>query len=116
MSKGSGQPITDPFLALMRSVFWKDRPPSVQDGTFAVTWALEHAIEANPGGINGPIRVAVLERGTTSGASLSARFLDDWELEEHKENIAAAKDQLRALAARQEPGRQPPGAPKVGPS
>ena len=47
---GSGQPITDPFLALMRSIFWGDGLPTVQDGTFAVTWALEHAIEVNPGG------------------------------------------------------------------
>ena len=62
VSKGSGQPITDPFLALMRSVFWKSRPPTVQDGKFAVTWALEHAVEVNPGGINGPIQVAPLER------------------------------------------------------
>ena len=37
VSKGSGQPITDPFLALMRSVFWKNRPPTVRDGTFALT-------------------------------------------------------------------------------
>ena len=38
VSMGSGQPITDPFLALMRSVFWKDGLPTVQDATFAVTF------------------------------------------------------------------------------
>src|SRR5271166_4566238 len=28
-SAGSGQPITDPFLALFRSIFWKDAVPSI---------------------------------------------------------------------------------------
>jgi 20S proteasome alpha/beta subunit len=61
-SMGSGQPITDPFLALMREVFWSLGRPSVQDATFAVTWALDHAIKINPGGINAPVRIAVLEK------------------------------------------------------
>jgi len=30
-SMGSGQPITDPFLALMREVFWQNGLPSIQD-------------------------------------------------------------------------------------
>jgi 20S proteasome alpha/beta subunit len=37
-SMGSGQPITDPFLAFMREVFWGRSLPTVQDATFAVTW------------------------------------------------------------------------------
>lgn len=27
---------------------------SCQDGIFATVWAIQHAIEVNPGGINGP--------------------------------------------------------------
>ena len=39
--------ITDPFLALMRNVYWKDDLPTLNEGAFAVTWTLEHAIETN---------------------------------------------------------------------
>src|SRR5437868_5346019 len=61
VSLGSGQPITDPFLGLMRRVFWGDTPPHLNDAIFAVTWSLKHVIELNPGGINGPQQIAVLD-------------------------------------------------------
>lgn len=88
-SMGSGQPITDPFLALMREVFWRSGLPTVQDATFAVTWALEHAVQVNPGGINGPVRIAVLER---HAGKLRARLLDEDDLQEHRQNIEQAKE------------------------
>ena len=44
-SMGSGQPITDPFLALMREVFWDQGLPTIQDATFAVAWALGRAVK-----------------------------------------------------------------------
>lgn len=47
---------------LMREISWSGGPPNVQDATFAVTWALDHAVTCNPGGINAPVRIAVLER------------------------------------------------------
>src|SRR5262249_18488183 len=91
-SMGSGQLITDPFLALMREVFWSSGPPTVQDATFAVTWALDHAVAVNAGGINAPVRVGVMER--VEGKYV-ARILDDIDLQEHRENIGQAKDLLR---------------------
>jgi hypothetical protein len=94
-SMGSAQPITDPFLALMRNVFWHKSPPTVPDALWAATWALDHAIEVNPGGVNGPVQMAVLER--TDKAQLRARVLEDGELGEHRQNIQAAKDALRKL-------------------
>jgi 20S proteasome alpha/beta subunit len=97
-SMGSGQAITDPFLALMREVFWDKGPPTVQDATFAATWALDHAIQVNPGGINGPVRIAVMEK--TSG-KYRAKMLDEAELEEHRQNIQQAKERLRAFPALQ---------------
>jgi len=97
-SMGSAKPITDPFLALMRKAFWTSGPPLVHDAVFAVTWALEHAVEVNPGGVNDPIRIAVLER---QGRSLKARLLSDDELLEHKQNVAAAYNALRKFRDRQ---------------
>lgn len=107
-SMGSGQPITDPFLALMREVFWGKVPPTVQDATFAVTWALDHAIQVNPGGINGPARIAVLEK---SSGKYRARMLDDAALEEHRQNIQQAKERLRAFPASQ--SADAPGTPEI---
>ncbi|MFY9824020.1 MAG: hypothetical protein WAM82_21760 [Thermoanaerobaculia bacterium] len=97
-SMGSAKPITDPFLALMRKAFWTSGPPVVHDAVFAVTWALEHAVEVNPGGVNDPIRISVLER---QGGSLKARLLSDDELLEHKLNVAAAYNALRRFRDRQ---------------
>lgn len=91
-SMGSGQPITDPFLAFVKRVFFPNAQPSLKEGLFMVTWALMHAIELNPGGINGPPQIAVLERGKDSA---SARLLHDEELDEHKGSVEAAEEYLR---------------------
>jgi hypothetical protein len=94
-SMGSAQPITDPFLAFIREVFWQTGPPTVQEATFAVTWTLDHAVSVNPGGVNGPVRIAVLEFGEKG--QLLARLLTEPELEEHRQLIEAAKVSLRAI-------------------
>lgn len=94
-SMGSAQLITDPFLAFMREVFWCKGQPSVQDATLAVTWTLDHAVAINPGGVNGPVRVAVLEPGDKG--HFFARLLADSELEEHRQLIFEAKDRLRRI-------------------
>ena len=98
VSMGSGQQITDPFLAFIRNVFWGDNLPSIQDAIFAATWALQHAIEVNPGGINEPIRIGVLERTSSNSAKFSARLLEDIDLEEHKNYISSSKKALREHA------------------
>ena len=90
-SMGSTQPITDPFLALMREIFWPKGQPTVQEATLAVTWTLDHAIAVNPGGVNGPARIAVLE---SNGDGFRARILADDELNEHRSWIEDAKRQL----------------------
>ena len=37
-SMGSGQPITDPFLALLKRVFWREVQPLVDEAVFAASW------------------------------------------------------------------------------
>lgn len=96
VSMGSGQPITDPFLGLMRRVFWKNSIPRLNDGVFAVSWALEHAIDVNPGGIKGPQQIAVL--APTSG-KLSARLMDDSEIAEHIDSVRGAEEHLAKYSA-----------------
>lgn len=89
-SMGSGQLIADPFLGLMRKVFWDDGMPSLQDGIFIATWTLQHAIDVNAGGVNGPIQLAVL---TKDG---NARMLSEDELTEHRENVSGVVTHLRS--------------------
>lgn len=95
-SMGSGQAITDPFLGLLRKVFFKETTPNVTEGIFATMWALQHAIELNPGGINGPAQIGVLlnENGTCR-----ARLLEDSELQEHIANVEAAEAHLAKYKA-----------------
>ena len=91
-SMGSAQLITDPFLGFMRDVFWRDGLPTVTEAVFTVTWTLEHAITVNTGGVNGPIRIAVLEK--TKGV-MTARVISDEELDEHRQSIADIKDSMK---------------------
>ncbi len=59
ITSGSGKLIADPFLGFLRDLFWNDRLPSLSEAVFATLWTLEHTINFNPGGINGPGRIAV---------------------------------------------------------
>jgi hypothetical protein len=92
VSMGSGQLIVDPFLALIRRVFWNDGVPGCQDAAFAVHWAISHAIEINPGGVNKPVSIGVLRR--TDG-KFAAALLSDKELAAHAENVSGVEKYLR---------------------
>lgn len=111
VSMGSAQHITDPFLAFIREVFWENGIPSVNDAEFAVTWTLDQAVAYNPGGVNGPVRIAVLDR--SSGKS-KARILEDEVLYEHRENIDECKHVLRELQDKHQLSDGPaPAVPKI---
>ena len=60
VSMGSGQMLCDPFLGFLRRIFWPKVQPTLSEGIFAVTWALQYAIDLNTGGIDGPIQIAIL--------------------------------------------------------
>jgi hypothetical protein len=97
-SIGSGQLITDPFLGFLQKIFWpstRRRAPSTKEGVFFAAWALTHAIELNPGGINGPIKLAILK---ASDQGTTARLLDESETAEHKNSVISAEDCLRSYA------------------
>ena len=57
---GSGQPLADPLLAFVSRVLWNNIMPTVEIGKFGVYWALDHAIKLAPGGVGGPIKIAIL--------------------------------------------------------
>lgn len=95
VSMGCTQHITDSFLALMKDLFWNDRIPNLNEGMLGAVWTLKHAIEVNTGGVNGPIRLAVLKR--TSDGHPVAEKLSDADLHEHLEFIQQMKTRIGAL-------------------
>ena len=113
-SSGSGQPLTDPFLALLKETFWHDGPPTLEGGIFTTYWALKHACNLNPGGIKEPINIAVLSR---QKGKLFARMLEQDELDEHANLVSDATLHMRKfrdiLEGKQE-AEAPPQPPKQG--
>lgn len=110
VSMGSGQLIVDPFLAFIRDVFWNGGPPTIQDAIFATTWALDHVIGVNPGGVNGPVHIATLEKDR---GEWKARLLSENDLLEHRANIGAAKDALRTYKERMSEGTEAAEIPQA---
>jgi len=91
------QPAKIAFTALgfIRRVFWKNNLPSLQDGKFAATWAIEHAIELNTGGIKGPIQMAEISRNKKW--QLRAKILEESDLQEHKQMVVEVEGRLREV-------------------
>jgi 20S proteasome alpha/beta subunit len=94
-SMGSGQAIADPFLGLMRKVFWKNGMPTLTDGVFAAAWTLQHTIDVNPGGVNGPIHLATL---CIDGGKAVAKYLTEEEIGQHLENVRGAEKYLHGYS------------------
>ena len=92
VSMGSGQPIVDPFLGLMSKAFCSTARPQLPIGRFITSWALNHAIELNVGGINAPQAIAVLS--TEGGKQPVARLLHDEELQEHLAMVKAVYEHM----------------------
>lgn len=90
VSKGAGQAITDPFLALLQEAFWAEAPPSLTGGIFTALWALKHVCKLNAGGIGDPVHIAVMKEGDLA----PARLLNASELAEHDNMVEAAMRHL----------------------
>jgi 20S proteasome alpha/beta subunit len=102
---GSGQTIADPFLAFIRRIFWPDCLPPLADGIFAALWTLKHAIDTAPGGISGPMQVAILEKNSKA-----------YELpkEDEQEHLEAIENAEKHLAAFRDTFKPPaPGEPSI---
>jgi hypothetical protein len=71
---GSGQLLADPFLAFVSRVLWDGKMPTVDTGKFGVYWVLDHTIKLAPGGIGGPIKMAILRK---ANGAWSTQELED---------------------------------------
>lgn len=116
---GSGKLSADPFLRFVTDTFCQPgQPPGVHLATFLAVWVVQHVIDVNPGGVAGPIRVAVFERD--AAANFTARELPSAEIATHVQAIddagQALRDWRQAIQSGAAAGNVPPApAPPAGP-
>jgi hypothetical protein len=113
---GSGKLSADPFLRFLVDVFCPDGRPTLREAIFLATWAVQHVIDTNPGGVAGPIRVATFDADGTG--TFQARELPDNEIAEHQQAVESAatalrswRDQLQSGAAAIDAPAQPDPPP-----
>jgi hypothetical protein len=90
---GVGKLSADPFLRFLSDIFCQSGHPTVREAVFLATWTVQHVIDVNPGGVAGPIRVAVFEKA--DAGMFIARELPDTEIAEHKQAVESAAEALR---------------------
>jgi hypothetical protein len=93
MALGVGKLSADSFLRFLADIFCQSGQPTVREAVFFATWTVQHVIDVNPGGVAGPIRVAVFERDGAN--NFDARELSDIEIQEHQQAIESAGEALR---------------------
>ncbi|HHJ17596.1 MAG TPA: hypothetical protein ENJ80_12940 [Gammaproteobacteria bacterium] len=89
---GSGKQYADPFLAFLTGIFCK-RQPTTNEAKFLAAWVLDHVIQTNTGGVNGPIQMAVLQR-QPDGVSYGIEDLTEQDIEDQLQVIEDAKAKL----------------------
>lgn len=90
---GSGKLSADPFLRFLVDIFCLNGPPSVREAIFLTTWAIQHTIDTNSGGVDGPIRIAAMERNPAG--IWQSRLLADNEVDDQGQAVESARQSLR---------------------
>jgi hypothetical protein len=108
MALGSGKLSADPFLRFLVDIFCNG-PPTVREAIFLTTWAIQHVIDTNPGGVAGPIRIAVLEN---FHKQWQARELPIDEIAEHQQAVESAACALRTWRDELQSGKAAEGTPE----
>jgi 20S proteasome alpha/beta subunit len=107
---GSGKLSADPFLRFLVDIFCPGgKQPTVSEGLFLATWAVQHVIDTNPGGVAGPIRVATFE--ANGGGLFTARSLPNDEIAEHQQAVESAAEALRTWRSQIQSGAAADDAP-----
>jgi len=106
---GSGKLGADPFLRFLVDTFCENGPPTVREAVFLATWAVQHVIDTNAGGVDGPIRIAVLEKD--GAGNFVGRELQDTEIDTQQEVVTSAKAALKEWKNGIYSGRAAEGVP-----
>lgn len=91
---GSGKLSADPFLRFLVDIFCTSGPPSVREAVLLSSWAIQHVIDTNPGGVAEPIKIVTCERNASSGGWLT-RELSANEIDDQGQAIESARQSLR---------------------
>jgi predicted proteasome-type protease len=89
---GIGQPIADPFLALLKRLLWPNEEPSLAEGRLAAVWAIDHVRRTNPGGVGGEIQLACLV--PKPGKMPSVSVATEQDINEHLQKVALTEAAL----------------------
>jgi 20S proteasome alpha/beta subunit len=108
---GSGKLSADPFLRFLVDVFCPNGRPTMREAMFLATWAVQHVIDTNPGGVAGPIRVATFD--ADANGNFQAKELPDSEIAEHQQAIESAADALRSWRDQLQSGAAAANAPAL---
>lgn len=65
----------------------------MREAIFLTTWAIQHTIDTNSGGVDGPIRIAVMERDHLG--VWQTRLLADNEVDDQGQAVESARQSLR---------------------
>lgn len=106
---GSGKLSADPFLRFLVDIFCTNGPPTVKLAVFLTTWAIQHVINTNPGGVAGPIKIGIMQSGPVGEAT--AHLLSDDEIDDHRQVVDSATDALKAWRASFDVGNNSPEPP-----
>ena len=116
---GSGKLSADPFLRFLADIFCVSGPPTVQEACLLTTWAIQHVIDTNPGGVSGPIKIGTLTKDAKG--IWYTQLLSDDQIDDHKQSVESALDQLRSWrddlgrAAGEDAGVPTPPMPSTSP-
>ena len=91
---GTGKPNADPFLAFLRSVYWPDKLPNIEEALTAAYWTIKFVTELGTEGVGLGTEAIMLKR---DGTSYIARTQDEKTQIENDEFIFAAVDKLRSV-------------------
>jgi 20S proteasome alpha/beta subunit len=92
VSLGIGQPIADPFLALLKRLLWPTSHPTVAEGTLAAVWCIKHVSQTNPGGVGGEPQLATMTSVPSNDPAVKMFSPED--IEEHLQRVATAEEKL----------------------
>jgi 20S proteasome alpha/beta subunit len=99
VAMGPGRATAESLLGLVRRTFHADRTPTLDEGTLAAAWAIQHAVELSPGRVQAPLQIAVLAAEPVD-PTRPARLLSDKELAEQLARVRQAESHLGQFRGR----------------
>lgn len=95
---GSGKQNADPFVRYLRSIFFDEQPPNLNEAVLAAYWTVKASIDAGSPGVGIGIDVFVLDNSDPKSAV--SRKLDEADLAEAQSFMSEAEEAWRGIRDR----------------